>query len=221
MLIAKELISVEIPPLKTSDTGLKALSWMDEFKVTHLPIVNNEDLLGLISDIDILDLDVPEESIGNHFTSLIKPYVKETDHIYEVIKQISSLKLSIIPVVDGNNKYLGVITLHDLVHKMSGMASISDPGGILVLEVNTNDYSLSQIAQIVESNNAIILSSYVTSFSDSTKLEVTIKINNTDLTRVMQTFNRYNYTIKASIYQSEFVDDLRQRYDQLMNYLNI
>ena len=129
--------------------------------------------------------------------------------------------MSLLPVVDEQNKYLGVVTFHHLINNLSSLASVTEPGGIIVLEINVNDYSLSQIAQIVESNNSAILSSYVTSFSDSTKLEVTIKVNNTDLTRIIQTFNRYNYTIKASIYQSEFLDDLRQRYDQFMNYLNI
>jgi hypothetical protein len=80
---------------------------------------------------------------------------------------------------------------------------------------------LSEIARIVESNDAKILSSYISSHIDSTKLEVTIKINRTDLSAIIQTFNRYNYTIKASFHQSEYVDDLKDRFDSFMSFLNI
>ncbi len=221
MLVAKDFISYEIPALKTSDSGLKALTWMDEFKVSHLPVVNNEELLGIISDDDIFSIDNPEEPIANSVNNNFKFYVTEGDHVYEVIKQVSLHKLSLIPVVDQSKKFIGVITIKDLLQKISGIASINDPGGILVLELNIHDYSLSQIAQIVESNNAIILSSYITSYSESTKIEVTLKINSGDLTRIVQTFNRYNYNIKATIHISEFVDDMRDRYDNLLNFINI
>jgi len=87
--------------------------------------------------------------------------------------------------------------------------------------LNLHDYSLSEISRIVESNDAKILSLYISSHTDSTKLEVTIKINRTDLSAIIQTFNRYNYTIKASFHQSEYVDDLKDRFDSFMSFLNI
>ena len=90
-----------------------------------------------------------------------------------------------------------------------------------MLELNLHDYSLSEISRIVESNDAKILSLYISSHMDSTKLEVTIKINRTDLSAIIQTFNRYNYTIKASFHQSEYVDDLKDRFDSFMSFLNI
>lgn len=221
MLVAKDLIDTDIPALKPTDTGLTALNWMDEYKVSHLPIVDGKICVGLISDIEVLDHDQPEEKLITLASSFIKPFITEGDHIYEVIKQISQLKLSIIPVVNQDEEYLGVITLHDLAQKLSAMASINEPGGIIVLEVNVNDYSLASIAQIVESNDAKILSSNITSIEDSTKIEVTLKINLTDLTRVLQTFNRYNYNVKASIHSSQFIDDVKQRYNMLMNYINM
>lgn len=210
-----------IIPLKTSDTGEKALQLMEEFKVSHLPIVNNVDFLGLISETDILNLNTPEEPLGNHKLSLIRPSVNENQHIYEVIKIIAEQKLTLVPVVDAQNHYLGSITLMDVIKNFAKILAVQDPGGIIVLELNVNDYSLSQIAQIVESNDAKIISLYISSEKDSMKFTLTLKINKTDLTAILKTFIRYNYIIKASFHEDTFLDDLKHRYDLLMHYLNM
>ena len=220
-MIAKQLISESIIPLKTSDTGSTALSMMDDYRISHLPIVDNVDFLGLISDVDIYNLNNFDKPLGNFALSLPKPYVIEYDHFYEVVKLISYLKLTLVPVLDNNNKYMGSITLNILVKNFSKIAAINNPGGIIVLDINNNDYSLTEIAQIVESNGAKVLSFYVTSHPDSTKIEVTLKINKIDILPVLQTFNRYNYIVKASYSEKENLDDLRERFESLMNYLNI
>lgn len=220
-MLAKDLITDDIPPLKTSDTGLMAINWMDEFKVSHLPIVDKREYLGLISDTDILDYDITDDELGKCKLSLIRPYVLENQHIYEVIKMISIMKLTVLPVLDEQQNYLGLIPSSILIHEFAKLAASSEPGGIIVLEINNHDYTLAQIAQIVESNDGKILSSYVNHIPDSTKMEVTLKINREDLSAIMQTFYRYNYTVKASFHQSEFKDDLKNRFDSFMNYLNI
>ena len=221
-MLAKDLISDVIPSLKTSDSGQKALYWMDIFRISHLPIVNNEDFLGLISDKDIYDLNMSEEPIGNHTLSLFSPYVTDNQHVYEVMELASRMMLTVVPVLDQNNRYLGLITMTDLLHYFADMAAIKQPGGILVLEINTRDYSLTQIAQIVESNDAKILSMYISSHSLSTKMEVTLKINRQDLTSIIQTFNRFNYIIRASFMNDDDMDSLYEnRYDLFMKYLNI
>ena len=103
----------------------------------------------------------------------------------------------------------------------SKISSIAENGGLIVLELNINDYSLSEVGQIVESNDSKVLSSYVTSHTDSTKLELTIKINKTNIADIIQTFNRYGYTIKASFQDSDYADNMKERLDYLMNYLKI
>ncbi|MCF8297851.1 MAG: CBS domain-containing protein [Saprospiraceae bacterium] len=220
-MIAKNIITNNIIPLKTSDTGVFALSMMDDFKVSHLPIVNNIDFLGLISDSDIYSTNNFEEPLGNHKLSLTRPFVTEYQHFYEVVKIVSDLKLTLIPVLDDNNKYLGVITLEDLTQNFSKIASLQHPGGIIVLEINNQDYSLSQIAQIVESNDAKILSLYVSSQPDSTKMEVTIKINKMDIGPVLQTFNRYNYIVLETYSEETDIESLKERFDSFMKYLSI
>lgn len=220
-MLAKDLLSNAVMPLKTSDTGAMALLWMDEYKVSHLPIVNNEEFLGLISEADISGGNNPDEPIGNCSLSLSNAYVVQSQHIYDVVKVVSLMNLSLVPVMDDKKRYLGVITLPDLIHKFAHISAINNPGGIIVLELNSNDYTMTEIADIIESNDAKILSSYITSHPDSTKLDVTIKINKMDITGILQTFNRYNYTVKASFYEAELMDDLYERYQSLMKFLDI
>jgi len=220
-MLAKELISDEIPALKTSDTGGEALDLMDIFKVSHLPIVNHKDFLGLISEKNIQDLEKFDEPIGSHSISLITPNIYEDQHVYDVIGLVSKLKLSIIPVLNRKNEYLGSITLTDLVHTISRVSSVTEPGGLILLEVNINDYSVSEIAKIVESNDARILSLYLTSPGNSTKLEITLKINRTDLSSIIRSFERYEYTIKASYQENNKMDSFYQnRFEAFIKYLN-
>jgi len=215
------MISEIIPSLKTSDTGITALNWMDVFKVMHLPIVNDKEFLGLISEVDIYDMNMPEEPLGNHPLSLFMPYVLEHQHVFEIMEVVSRLKLSLVPVLDIKKNYLGVITMVDLLHYFAELSALKNPGGIIIVELNSNDYSMAQISQIVEGNDAKILSSYVTPHQDSTKLEITLKLNVTDLTSIIQTFNRYNYSIKGSFMKFDDEEDLLdERYDLLMRYLN-
>jgi signal-transduction protein with cAMP-binding, CBS, and nucleotidyltransferase domain len=221
-MLAKDLISDVVPALRTSDTGLKALSYMDIFRVSHLPIVNNTEFLGLISDKDIYDLNMAEEPIGNHTLSLIRPYVIFNQHIFEVIELATRLELTVIPVLDEKNSFLGVITQQDLLQYFAELTAVKHPGGIIVLELNVNDYSLSQIAQIVESNDTKILSLYISTPLDSTHLNVTLKLNRTDLTSVIQTFIRYNYNIKASYSDADTLTGMYEnRYEMFMRYLNV
>ena len=220
-MLAKDLISDEIPPLKTSDTGLMAINWMDEFKVSHLPIVKKHEYLGLLSDTDVLDLNITDQEIGKCKLSLIRPFVSESQHIYEVIKLISSMKLTVLPVLNEHQQYIGLIPAKAILEQFAILAATREPGGIIVLEMNVHDYSLTQIAQIVEGNDGKVLSCYVNSLADSTKIEVTLKLNKEDLSAILQTFYRYNYNVKASFHQSEFSDDMKNRFDSFMNYINI
>ena len=216
---AIELITDEIPPLTHTDSGEKALHWMDEFKVSHLPVLKNGNFVGLLSESDVLDKMDLVENLDKLFDHLPRPYVYANAHIYEVLSKISEHKISVLPILDENEKYLGCTTVYHLLTIIANTGSIKESGGILVLEVNSIDYSMAQIAQIVESNNAKILSSYIMSSMDSNKLEITLKINLIDLSRIIRTFERYDYVIKASFQKSEEDDDIQYRYDALMNFL--
>ncbi len=219
---AKFLISDIVPALKTSDTGVQALNWMEIFRISHLPIVNNKEFLGLISDSDIYDLNMPDEPIGNHKLSLFSPFVTEEQHIYEVIELVAQHKLTVIPVLNNKKEYLGLITLHDLLQGFAKLTAVDKHGAIIILELNVNDYSLSEISQIVESENSKILSLYVSDSENSMKINVTIKLNTNDASRILQSFYRYNYIVKSSYMENNDLSNLYQnRFDEFMRYLNI
>ena len=221
-MIAKQLLTDLVVPLKPTDTGTFALSSMDECRLSHLPVVDDLEFMGLISDKDILSLPEPEVEIGKRKLPLVQASIGEDQHIYDVIKTFSTLNLTMLPVVNAKNHYLGAITLPTLVRHFSDIAAIHNPGGVIVLEISSKDYSITEIAQIVEQNDAKILSLYITSYPDSTKLEVTIKVNRIDIGTLLQTFNRYNYLVKATWSQEDaYSEGLQDRFDALMNYLSI
>ncbi len=220
-MIAKELISDGILPLKTSDTGKTALSWMEDLRLLHLPLVENGKLLGLVSEFDIYAFNRFDEEMGSHSLSLHKPYVYDYQHIYDVLKLVQLHRLSLVPVVDTEEQYLGSITLQTLLEHFALSLSVNEPGGIIVLGMNVHDYVLSEIARIVESNDSKILSLIVQTELDSTRLQLTLKLNKRDIASVLQTFNRFNYNVLASFGAEDDFDDLKERYESLMTYLRI
>ena len=221
IMIARQLISDIITPLRSSDNGNDALRLMDELRVSHLPIADENEFLGVISDADILTFNNFTEPVGKHPLSLSNAYVLENQHIYEVIRIVAAMKLTLVPVLDEKKHYIGSVTLANICHQMSALMAQNNPGGIIILELNDKDYLLTEIAQIVESNDAKILGMYITTFPDSTRIEVTLKINKIDVGPVIQTFIRYNYNIKASFSEDTYTESLQERYNSLMNYLNI
>lgn len=218
---AIDLITDEIPPLIHTDSGDKALSWMEEFKVTHLPVLKNGNFVGLVSESDILDHLNLEENLDQLFQHLPRPYVLGQAHMYDVIAKMAEFKLSVVPILDNQEHYLGCCSVYQVMTMLANTGSIKENGGILVLEMNASDYSLSQIAQIVESNNARILSVFMTTNQDSTKVDVTVKINKIDLTSIIRTFERYDYHVKASFQNGHGDEDMQWRYDTLMQYLKL
>ncbi|MDO9614530.1 MAG: hypothetical protein Q7J86_08390, partial [Bacteroidota bacterium] len=205
-----------------TDSGQKALNWMEIFRISHMPEVYGKKLIGLISDKIIYDLNITDKPVGDFVEHLLTPHIHTNQHIYEVFSAISVLKISAVPVLDLHHEYCGVITVFELAQKFADLVAVREPGGVIVLELNSIDYSLSQIAQIVEGNDAKILSFYVSQEEDSKMMDVTLKINIVDLSSIIQTFVRYNYNIKAVYMDESIIQNLYDdRYDQLMKFMNI
>jgi acetoin utilization protein AcuB len=220
-MFAVELIVDAIPPIHTSDTIQKVLDRMVEFRVRHLPIVNEEQFLGLLAESDIQPEIDPQTPIGSLALSLINPYVREDQHVYDVIRLFYEQQLSVVPVLDIKKNYLGIIPINAMNQYFATITSVSQPGGIIMLDINNKNNSLAHMAQIVESDNAQILSSYVRTFPDSTRMEVTLKVNKQDISNIIATFLRYEYDVKATFNHSEHDDGAMDRYASLMNYLNL
>lgn len=220
-MTAREMISQSILPVRTSDSVQKVLDRMAEFRVSHLPIVNNIQFLGLISEDDLIEVPDYDTPVGGLSLSLYNTCVQDDQHIYEVIRMFYQHKLTLVPVMNEKNDYLGVISVNTMVEYMATLTAVREPGGIIVLEISNRDNSLSHIAQVVESDNAQILSSYIRSFPDSTKLEITLKVNKTDISGIVASFNRYDYVVKATYNNTKSDTQTKDRYDQFMNYLDI
>lgn len=220
-MIAKKLINNTIPPLKLTDDGEKALAWIAEFHVHHLPVVDGQQYLGMISEYTIYDTNETAQPLSAYNFSETPPKVSEYDHIYEVMKVMKSNRLSVMPVLDEEQQYVGLITLDTITDYLSQAQGMEDPGGILILEMKVNDYVLSEIARLVESHDAKILSMYVTNHQGSGNIDVTLKINKTDLTSILPTFERFDYIVKAYYQEEDYLEDVQERLDEFMNYLNI
>ena len=220
-MLAIELIADAIPPVHTSDTIQRVIDRMVEFRLRHLPIVNEDQFLGLVSENDLVGESDYQTSIGALALSMVNPYVLEDQHIYNVIRLFYEQQLTVVPVLDAKKNYLGLISINMMNEYFAKLTSVSDPGGIIVLEIGNKNNSLAHMAQIVESDNAQILSSYVRTFPDSTRMEVTLKVNKLDISAITATFLRYEYDIKATFNHSDDNDNSKDRYDSLMNYLNL
>ncbi|MDX5405306.1 MAG: CBS domain-containing protein [Bacteroidota bacterium] len=220
-MLVTEYLRNDIRPLGPLDLVDEAHQTMDDYKVSHLPVVDNGHYLGMVTEDDLLNAESEKLSVKDGSTQLIRTSIEPDRHIFDALSLFHIQHLSMLPVVDEKGGYHGYLYPEDIVDLLGGDLSFSGPGGIIVLEVNINDYHLSEVAQIVESNDAKILALYLSSVPDSTKLELTLRINNTDLSRILETFNRYNYTILASYHQSLHAMDLKDRFDAFMKYLNM
>ncbi|MCB0665295.1 MAG: CBS domain-containing protein [Saprospiraceae bacterium] len=216
---AINLLSYSIPLLKTSTTGREALDLMSDHFVQHLPIVNNEQLLGIISEDDILEND-EEESIGSYQLSIQQPPVKSSDHIFDVMAQIARSRLTVIPVVDDSDKFLGVISQQDLLKYFADSYSFSETGGIIVLEMSRTDYALSDICRVVEGENVAVISSFISRATEENQINLHIKISDSEIYRVIAALDRYGYNIVASYTEQPDTDVLKDRFESFMHYLN-
>ncbi len=221
-MIARELITDNIPPLKPSDSGTRALEWMYEFRTTHLPLVDKGKFIGLITEDDILNFNHPNELLKNYNQQFYRPIVRDTDHLYEVMRVAAEIRSPLIPVVDEDENYQGLITMVGLLQHFAQANGMRDEGGILVVRMKgLKDYLLSDIARLVESNNAYVLSSYLRNVPNSTDIRLTLKVSTTEIQHIVSTLERFEYEVEAWYREDDSQEELKDRYDSLINYLNI
>lgn len=219
---AFELLDNTVLPLRKADRVGSAIQWMNEYKLSHLPVLDNLKYLGLMSFSELLQVGDVEKNIGKFTKTLIRPHISGNEHYYYALKIMADFKVPVLPVLDENANYSGLITQDVLIRNLSESLSVQNPGGIIILEVNQPDFSLVEIVKIVESNDTKILSTSIKTKPDSAIIEVTLKLNRINIEAVLQTFNRFHYEIKE--YYGENVHDedlLRDRYNLLMTYLNV
>ena len=221
-MIAEELINQMVPPLKLSDSGEKAVRWMDEFRLNQLPVVKNRKFLGLVTEENVMEAKDREVVLSKIPFDFEHVHVQHNQHFYNVMELAIKNKVQVVPVLDELQEYLGVITVNDTIAAFGQMSAIQGQGGILVLCMAERDYSLSEISRLVESNNAKILSAFVSpDETDIFKMKLTIKINTMDLSRIVATLERFGYKITAQFQESPEEEEDQDRLDMLMRYLNV
>ena len=184
-------------------------------------MLDNGNYLGVLSESDVLSLNNLEAPLSKHRDLLNPIFVKRSQHIFEVVKVVNDHKLTMVPVLDGDDHYCGSITMGQLMEIIADMPVANNIGAIIVLELNINDYALSPIAAIIEENGTKILGTFITSHEDSTKMQLTIKVNRTDIQSILASLLRHEYVVQVFNSNEGSEEDLRDRFDSLMNYLNV
>lgn len=220
-MIAPELISDSIPPLHLDDTGERVLFVMHEHNVSQLPVVDGNSYIGLVTMEDVINMKHLNQPLQNFTQIFRKPFVKETAHIFEVMKSALEFNVRVVPVINDEHRYLGLISAESCLRAFAVLNSVKDAGGILELEIPVKDYQLSEVARIVEENQAEILCLYTNINQSEQKAEITIKLNTSEISGIIAAFERYEYEVISVYNDTEYEEDLKDRYDSLMRYLNV
>lgn len=221
-MLAEKLISDIISSVSSFETGRKALSHMDVYRVSHIPVVDETKYMGLVSDKLIYDLNLVDAPLSTALNKLNTTHAHHDQHIFELAVVMYKLKISVLPVLDEDHYYLGAITLYDLARRFASLFSLQEIGGVLVIEINVSDYSVSEISQIVESNDVKILSFFIDRKPGSNVMDIIIKLDSEELSGVVQALMRYDYNVKAIYQDRSMLNDLYQdRFDQFMKFMNI
>lgn len=215
------LISFDLPVLNLQDSGERAMGLMKEYRVFHLPLVQRDNYIALISEDDLLDWDTPEEPLSLAEFLNFRPIVFESMHPYDAAKTAKELNLTVLPIVNSHNHYMGVVTTEKLFEFITDNQSIKENGAILVIELEHKNYSLSEISRICESNNVSILSSSVRQMENSNMLQVTLKLNQNDTAAVVATFERFNYHVAEVFSVEKTSQDVEENLNSLLHYLNL
>ena len=220
-MLIEELISPEVPTLLPTDTGARALFLMDEAHLTQLPLVKDNEYLGLIAENDLLDLENTDRMLDSASFSDYRPAISVTGHPFEALRIANEENLNVLPVIDASQHYLGSITRNNLLRFITVNSSLDTPGGIIILQLEPRQYSLSEIARICESEDVTIVASQMHTIAETGFMEVTLKTNKTNLEALISSFDRHEYTIKEVFGAVSGADDVMDRYRLLMNYINM
>jgi acetoin utilization protein AcuB len=221
-MIALELINHMIPPLKPTDDGHKAMVWMEELRMNQLPVIEKGKFKGFITEEIILEENDSKKLISEYQLEGIECYVTADQHFYDVIKVATDHELQMAAVLDASGHFEGVIGIEDTISAFAESTAVQEPGAILVLLMNQRDYSLAEISRLIEAENAKVLSAVINSDpKDLSLLRVTLKLNQTEVSHITASLERFGYRIIGRFQEEEVKSNDQERYDLLMRYLNI
>ncbi len=219
-MLAYQLIHTTLPSINLSDKVSFALQLMEDYDVLHLPVAGEDKFIGMVSKEELLDAD-ENASIATIENRLVKAAIKREEFFLHALKIASHNELSVIAVVNEQQELTGTITMQDLILQLSKFVGNDEPGGVIVLEMERRNYSFGEISRLVETNDA-----YITQLNSSIDAEtgiatVTIKINKTEISDIIATFQRYDYIVKYYFGEEQFANELKENYSHLMSYLGM
>lgn len=221
-MIAEELINQIVPPLKASDQAGKALEWMEEFRCNHLPVVDENLLKGFVSEGIIRDAKDHDKRVGDLELLGKTCFVTSQAHFLDILKVAGNHRLHSVAVVDEGQKYIGLITVLDIMTSFAQSASVQMQGSILVLSLELVDYSLAEICRYIEENEAKVISSTILQDPlDPEKIKLSLKINKVDVSRIVATLERFNYRVIGRYQETQLESPDKERLELLFKYLNI
>ena len=220
-MLTGELHSQTLPYLRLHDKVYQALQLMNDNQVTHLPIVDGDKYIGIISEDDLLLADNDHAELNALQQSFGNISVKNNEHFLKAIQLAAENGLSVVPVVDIDNDIVGAVAYTDLLRHASEFMSLKESGGLIVLEMQGNQYSFNEISKLVETNDAQITQLNTTNDPETGTMLVTIRINKPEVSDIVATFQRYEYNVKYFFGEEIYANELRSNYDNLMNYLKI
>ncbi len=221
-MIAEELINDMVPALTMKDDAEKAILWMGELRTNYLPVIEQSQFRGFITEEIIFENNDLSKSISAIKLISDNCYLNKNQHFYNVIKLFKEFNIDMVAILDDDTTYMGVVTIDDIMNAFSQTSAIQSPGGIIIISLKQIDYSLAQIARLIEENNAKILSSYINNDPlENDKVMLTLKVNTTEISRIIRTLERFEYTIIAEFKETPNKIDEKDRLDLLMKYINI
>jgi predicted transcriptional regulator len=220
-MLTVDLTSQTLPYLRLQDKVYQALQLMNDNQVTHLPIVDGDKYVGLISEDDLLLAENDHAVLSDLQQSFANTSVKSDEHFLKAIQVAAENGLSVVPIVDNDNDIAGAVVYSDLLKQASDFMSLNEPGGLIVLEIQSNQYSFSEISKILETNDAQITQLNTLNNPETGMMRVTIRINKSDVSDIVAAFQRYEYDVKYYFGEEVYANELRSNYDNLMNYLKI
>lgn len=218
-MLTRDLISHSVPYLHPADTVYHALQLMNDYHVAHLPVVAEEQYLGIVSEEQLLQND-DEQAVGELPVTDGTTSVQANDHFLKAVQTAVAHKLSIVPVVE-EKQLLGILTYNDLLRNTSDFMSLHQPGALIVLEMDSRNYSFSEINRIVESNDAQITQLNSLTDAETGMMQVTLRLSKIEVSDIVSTFQRYEYNVKYFFGEELYENELRNNFDNLMNYLQI
>ncbi len=215
----KDYITNDYKAIFSQESIANVNEFFHELPFSHFPVLEENVYIGSLTldDIETFDLD---KNVSDYRYTLEGFYARDSMIWLDVLEVFAKNHTNIVPVLNENNDYLGYYELEDIIKFFHETPFLKEPGGIIVVEKATVDYSMSQIAQIVESNNGKLLGLFI-SESDARKVQITIKINLGAMNDIIQTFRRYNYDIISEHHEDNYINNLKERSDYLDKYLNI